>query len=465
MKRLRFISGAALCLVAGAAFAQSVTFHAGVDFTTYGVTQDFRDTNGDKKRSEPSAGYDPDGSMTVDASVTAANFEFNLGLYFNADGGNQDYIDFSDGTRTPFYQGNMKVGFLNDQLSLYTGKFEDFNAGYIAGGAVLGDQSITNLADSDYGPYLTGVEIAPYAVKGLRAFVGFPILPVRGNEIPSGAAYNQWKNMIQKFKLAAQYKLPVEGLDATVNAGFRLGTYYDGVEWAGTKGGVAEHTADFTKSAFGEGYVQAVLPGLLDVVDLTVSYDIRWRNASYMSVAGKDVEKVALSHMVGVSGALSLLDDALALGVEDRFYFAGDDYIHSDEKLIYDILAVSAEYSIPGKPFACGLDLAGIFAADANGTGFDAEGNDGTAKVNNSAYAFDGSVTLGPDDMTTAATGNLEGASTTYLGCYASPYFKVKFSNGALKVGAELSYTYFFNKNVANSAFSYRVPVGLQFAF
>ncbi|MCH5294889.1 MAG: hypothetical protein J1F14_03180, partial [Treponema sp.] len=294
MKRLRFISGAALCLVAGAAFAQSVTFHAGVDFTTYGVTQDFRDTNGDKKRSEPSAGYDPDGSMTVDASVTAANFEFNLGLYFNADGGDEEYYDFSDQIYTPFYQGNMKVGFLNDQVNLYTGKFENFNAGYIAGGAVLGDQSITNLADSDYGQYLTGVEIAPYVVKGLRAFVGFPILPIHGNGIQLDE-YNQWKNMIQKFKLAAQYKLPVEDLDATVNAGFRLGTYYDGVEAVvdldkeadKTELGLARATKNFTKSVFGEGYVQAVLPGLLDVVDLTVSYDIRWRNASYKNVAGK----------------------------------------------------------------------------------------------------------------------------------------------------------------------------------
>ena len=86
--------------------------------------------------------------MTVDVSVHAANFEFNLGVSYNADGGDGDYYDFSDKLNTSFYQGNMKVSFLNEQAALYLGKFEDFNGDFIADGYALGGQYITNLADS-----------------------------------------------------------------------------------------------------------------------------------------------------------------------------------------------------------------------------------------------------------------------------------------------------------------------------
>ena len=463
MKKSKFILGVvaltASTFLSSAAFAQSVTFHSGVDFTTYGVQQAFTNTAGESENTTPEAGYDPDGNITVDVNVTAANFEFNLGLYFNADGGDEEYYDFSDQLYTPFYQGNMKVGFLNDQLQLYTGKWESFNAGYIEDGYVLGEQYITNLADSDYGQYLTGLEVAPYAVKGLKVFAGFPILPVFGNGI-ADVDYNAWSLMYKKAKLAAQYKLPIEALDITVNAGWRPGTYFDGLSTDDSDGAAA--SATYTTSAFGEGFLQVLLPGLLDLVDVNVSYDIRYRNASYTNISNKTIEHTAFAHIASVSGSMNLLDNALSLAVEDRFIFMGDDYLKSDEKLIYDVLAVNGEYALPGTHLSCGADLAGFFACDTNGTSFTAEG-----AIANDAYAADDDISLTINDMATAAVSNLSGSSTTYIGAYACPFFKVNFANGALKIGAEVAYTYYFqpSTDVANWAFSYRVPVGLTFAF
>ncbi len=458
MKLNKIIALAGVCVLAGGAFAQTFELHGGVDFTTYGVTQQFVDNNGTKDNSDAQASFNPDGEITVDMRVAAGNFEFNTGLYFNANGGDDEYTDFANGYgTTPFYKGNMKISFFNDQFRVYTGKFEKFNAGYIENGYVLGAQSITNLADSKYGQHLTALEVQPYAVPGFKFIAGLPILPVSGNGISESTAANQWKNLYKKFKLAASYTLPVEALPATVNVGFRPGTYYDGVSAA-----LATLTTDFTESQFGEGYIQFAIPSLADFLALNLSYDIRYRNSSYENTLGETVNKTALSHMVGVSGKMNLLEN-LSLAVEDRFYFFGDDYLLSDEKMLYDVLAVNTEFGFAGKPFACGIDLAGFFAADANGTSFFMDKS--TASIQNVNYVSDKNIDLTRSDMATADVSNLAGDPTTYIGFYANPYFKVNFSNGALKLGAEVSYTNFFNANVNNTGFSYRVPVGLTFAF
>ncbi len=435
-----------------------VSFHSAVDFTTYGVQQDFSNTNGIKSNTDPTAGYDPDGNFTVDVNASAANFAFELGLYFNADGGTKsDYYDFSDLYNTHFYKGNMSVGFLDNQLKVKIGKFEDFNDDMIQAGYVVEDQSISNLADSTFGPYLTGVEYAPNFAPGLRIFAGLPILPVMGNGEHYNEAYNQWKNLYKKGKVAATYTFPVADFAITVNAGYRYGTFYDGIDAVGS-GTMATYTENFTKSAFSEGYLQFVIPGLLDMFDLTVSYDARYRDASYVNSANETVNHLAMAHYGQIGLSTKLLDNDMTLSVEDRFFYADDDYLKTDEKALWDMLAVNAEYAFPGTIFSVGADLAGMFGADANGTGFVG------GKINNSAYvADDDNITMTFNDMA-CATAPGTGA-TTYLGAYACPYFKVNFSNGALRIGAEVCYTQFATSSVKNTCLSYRVPVGLTFAF
>ena len=464
MKLTKCILGAAALAIGSGAFAQTVTFHAGFDYTTYGLTQTRQNDDGVKSHTDPSAAYDPDGNMTVDVAVRAANFEFNLGLYFNADGGDEEYFDYSDGGKgTPFYQGNMKVGFFNDQMNLYLGKFEDFNGGFVEDGYVLGSQAVTNLADKDYGQYLTGLQFSPYALSGLKLFAGFPILPIRGNGIQSNDdyEYNQWKVLGKKVKLAASYQLPNE---MTVNAGFRPGTYFDGVDLGGE---MSTATDTFTESLFGEGYVQFVMPNVVEGVDANFLYDIRYRDGSYTKTDGTEKEHKTTAHMVGLSAEFGkLFSDALTLALEDRFFFADDDYVVSDEKLIHDVLALSVEYDVSGKPFSVGLGLAGLFAADANGTAFAIDSEDDTgAKIASGSYYCNSDIGMSINDMATANVSNLSGDATTYLGAYANPYVRFNFENGAVTLGAEICYTRFFNDNVTNTGLSYRIPVGVKFEF
>jgi hypothetical protein len=466
MKFNKFMLGVAALAVGSGAFAQTVTFHSGIDYTTWGLSQARYNNDGEKTNTEPSAGYDPDGNMTVDVSVRAQSFEFNLGLYFNADGGDEEYIDYSDGGKgTPFYQGNMKVGFFNDQVQLYTGKFEKFNAGYIANGAVLGEQYITNLSDKNYGPYLTGLEFIPQRISGLKFFAGFPILPIRGNGIQADWEGNQWKNLGKKVKLAASYQF---ANDMTINAGFRPGTYYDGVD-RGTKAIATDDSGSstfnektaFTKSMFGEGYVQALLPNLADMLNLVVSYDIRYRDAEYATIRGTTKEHKAYAHTVGISGQMNLTEQ-FTLGVEDRLFYAGDDYITSDEKLLYNVLAVNGEYAVAGTQCSLGFNLAGIFASDAMGKSFVAN-SDGDIKINNGAYASNKDLALTLNEMASASAKG--GLATKYMGAYAKPYFKYNFANGDLTVAAELAYTRAFTSGYSNTCLAYRIPVGVKFEF
>lgn len=455
MKLNKLIFGAAALALGAGAFAQSVTFHAGIDYTVWGLSQASYNSDGEKDSTDPSAGYDPDGKMTVDVSVKASSFEFNLGLYFNADGGDEEYYDYSDGGKgTPFYKGNMKVGFFNDQLNVYTGKFDDFNGGYFAKGAVLPKQYVTNLADKNYGPYLTGLELAPSAISGLKFFAGFPILPIRGNGIQADKEYNQWKYLGKKIKLAASYQLA----DMTFNAGFRPGTYYDGVDLNGT---MTTATETFTKSMFGELYLQSVMPNLADTVNLIVTYDMRYRDSEYDTIRGTTKEHKAFAHMFDISGEAAL-NEAFTLSAQDRFIYAGDDYVKSDEKLVYNVLALKGDYALPGTQINVGLGLAGFLAADAMGTAF-ATNSNGVTKINNENFAMNKDIALTFNDLATASL--LGGKSTTYLGAYVKPYFKYNFSNGAITIAYELAATRVFTSDVTNTCLAHRIPVGIKFEF
>ena len=460
MKLNRYIPLATLLFAAAGAASAEVSIHGSVDYTTYGAEQSFTKTDGEAEHTKASSGYDPDSNYKIDLKATAQNVEFNLGLYFNSDGNDEEYYDYSDNLHTPFYQGNIRVGFVDDQVRFYTGKFEDFNAGYIEDGYALGTQSITNLADKTFGQYLTGLEFAPRVVKGLKFFAGLPVLPYRGNGVEENFEANQWKNIYKKAKYMASYTLPIE-LPVTLNAGFRGETHYDGTEDYRADSSVERSTNDYMTNYFGEGFFQAVLPDVSGVA-LQASYDIRWRDSEYSKTDGTTKEHKAFMHMATVGAEFGgLISDYVQLAAEDRFYYAGDDYIHSDEKLIYDILAVTGEVKIAASPFSVGGVLAGMYAVDARGTAFS---DDGGAKVS-SESCFDSDVGMSLADMTTASVDGLTGKSTTYMGCYANPYVKVNLPNGYLKAGVEFNYTLFKNDDIENQGMSYRIPVGIIYNF
>jgi hypothetical protein len=341
----------------------------------------------------------------------------------------------------------MKVGFLNDQILLYTGKFEDWNAGYISDGYVFESQNISNLADSTVGQHLTAVEVTPYAVKGLKFIAGLPILPVSGNGVSTSAEYNKWENLYKKAMFEVGYAVQNDmGLSFT--AGFRPGTYYTGVY----ESSVAK--SDWITNYYAEGFVQANLLKLIPGVELNASYDIRYRDdASYTDVYGNSVTHFAMAHMAAVSGQMKPMD-ALTVAVEDRFFYSSDDYTKSDEKFVYNIFGAKATYKLTGTQYELGLGADFIYAQDALGSAF-------TGGSVDSDYFDDISLTVKEMGCATLPS---TGTAGKYITGYLNPYIQRNFASGYARLGIEAQYSRFETSTV-NQAISYRIPVGLIFKF
>ena len=472
MKTNKLILGVAALSLGSLAFAQTATLHGSVDATAYGVTgatsseKIYTDDDGkEQKYSQPTAGLDGDSEITADLNVKAANFEFNLGVKLKTglDDDTDDYTDYTnDYDGTPFYQGNMKIDFFNQQLSVYTGKFEDFNAGYITEGYVLGGQNIRDLASSGEGQYFTGLNISPYAVKGASLFVGVPILPGDGNGVNTDIQSNYWKNLYKKVKFMAGYDIEEV---ARITAGFRPGTYYTGVK-SHQNDTDEDGNTGFLYNNFGEAFIQSVFaPDFLAGIPLNVSYDFRYRtDASYTTVKLTTEEHLATAHTLSLSADLTNIIgyEGLDLAVENRTYYYDDDYIISDEKLLMNRLGVSASYALPGTQFTVGGLLAGTYAADARGKAFSASNSSIGYLYVDSSYADD--TQLGYNDLTTAYV-PATSESVKYMAVYFNPYFQVNFNNGAFRVGAEVQYSAAIGKDDTITAFAYRIPVGINFAF
>lgn len=439
----------ALVTVAVFAGAQTAALHGYMDYTNMAVGQEFQQAaDGTWSRSEAAAEFGSfyNGRTEVNAVVDAANFQFNLGIRMNASlqtwynlyrstDGTSALVDsetLNDGIATFFHQGNMRISFLNDQVRVYTGKFEEWNNGYIFGGYVLGGQSVSDLAMRDVGQHFTGVEVSPYALAGFRAMVGFPILPVGGNGVSTGAEHNQWKNLWKKVKIMASYKLPV---GIVINAGIRPETHKEGTD---------SYSAE---NLFGEAFVQGDFPFLIPNLPFNATYDFRWRKE-----AANDVFTTA--HYFGISGKLPSIGN-VNISFENRFAYAADHYIAINEELIYDTIGFAATYAIPHTDYLVGMNLFGMYGQDAKGSGFSGEGRVSSKYCTD--YAMDW-------DWMPYAAKPAAGSPGRYIGVYAYPYFQKNFANGYVRTGVEIQYTRFSTTNVTQ-AIGYRVPVAMCFWF
>ena len=459
MKLNKLIFGAAMMTAALSCASAQAALHGKVDFTNNCAEQEFSKTGAEKwDASDVKAGFDADSSTTVDLKLNAANFEFNLGMKLNssADKKGDAYTSITeDYAQTVFYQGNMKVGFWTDQINVYTGKFEDFNAGYIEDGYAMGTQNISNLASSGQGQYFTAINVSPFsipALRGLNVLVGIPVVPVRGNGVNYGAT-NSWYSkdangkfeysLAQKVKAAVSYEIPEL---VKVNAGFRPGTYYTGVKNYSAK------DETFKTNYYSEGFVQACFPSLVEGLAFNLSYDIRYRKAEYTNRANETTEKTALAHMGAVSAEYAVMDN-LTLACEDRFFFAGDDYAVADDKVLADVLALNVNY-ILNERWSFGAGLAGFYAVDARGTALAANGDyfDGF-DFDNFGFSYLGSL---------AGT---EGKSNKYVGVYANPYAKLSVSSGDITLGVKVDYGFATDGSNNKMNLSYSVPVGFKFVF
>lgn len=460
MKLNKLIAGAAALALSGAlAWAQNVGLHGYMDYTNFGAAQEFNfDGNPSDVFAEFGSFYN--GRTELNANVSAANFEFNVGVRLGA-GGNSWYNLYWDVTQTEtdadgnetgytpsaIHQMNMRIGFFNDQLQVYTGRFEEWNAGYVFNGYQLGGQPITELANRGSGQYFTGLECAPFRVPGLKVLVGLPILPINGNGVQTWYAGNDWKNLYKKVMFRASYAWLRQNI--IFNAGFRPGTYFTGMYDYDKKDGA-------TTNYFMEGYLQADMPSLVPGVKLNATYDFRGRK-------NETVGKFTTAHYLGISGMVDpmLLPTGLNITFENRFAYADDHYTATNEKFIYDKIGVGGRYSVSGTPYVVGLNLSGAYAQDANGTSF----------PNNNGLSYDNAANtpwLAAYDITTdwivSANNAGSGAPGRYWGAYAYPYFEKPFANGFFQIGVEVQFSQYHVTSTTQNL-TYRVPVKFCFWF
>lgn len=464
MKLNKITAGLAAICCAALASAQTVTLRGNLDYSANGVRQSFWDseTLDDSDHSDPAANVLSTAETVVDLTVTAANFEFNLGVKLNAGAGDEGdgvYVDCTDSyDGTPFYQGNMKIGFFDDQIKVYTGKFEDFDADYIPKGYVFDDSVARYFASGTMGQHYTALEVTPYAVSGLRFLVGLPILPGHGNGVNTDIVGNQWKVLYKKVNIAAAFKLADS--DITLSAGWRPGTYYTGVKAYDGAGSATYDTdwgASFTKSAFGEAFVGADLRGLAEGVDLNAVADFRYRDAEYKRLDGGTEEPFSFMVSAMVGAGLSLIE-ALPLQAELRFWYAHDDYLADSEKLLAFQLGVAGQHRFSGTAWSAGFSLSGRYGVDARGTAFQGAG-----------YGLSGAYLDDEQDMGDmgylAAPETNAGLGANYLNVLANPYIQYNLQNGYVRLGLKVEYALTSNEDDTNWGLEYRVPLGIVFNF
>lgn len=442
--KLRNIFVAAL-LSGAASFASSqiVMLHGYTDYTNFPVGQSFsQDTAGDWSHTEAAAEFGSyyNGRTQLETYVEAANFHFELGIRLSASLGSwydnystADDGEGSAGDTTYFYKGNMRVDFFKQQLSLYTGKFEEWNNDFILEGYAFEDQAISDLADRSNGQHFTGLEFKPYILPGLRFMAGLPVLPVEGNGVNTDAEYNQWKNLYKKVKFMGSYRF---ANNIRLVAGWRPETHYEGT---------SKYSAT---SYFGEAFGQVgFIDFVPDLLSANVSYDMRYRKVDV-------INEYAYMYYLGASLEYKVNSD-LTLNFEDRVSYADEHYIANNEKLIFNSFGFTATYNIPLTAFTLGFKNMNAIAKDANGSLYTSEGR--------ISSDYSDSYALTVDYMPVAANIS-KGESGTYIGVYAFPYIQKNYANGYVRAGVEMQYTRYESSDTTK-CFGYRVPVALCFYF
>ena len=435
MKVNKIIAGAAILAAGAVATAQSVSFHGYNDYTFFGAAQKItQSTDGTWTASDVYAdeGSWYNGRTEINASVSASNFQFNLGVRLNSSLGSwySLYSDQVASATTNFHQGNMKVSFLNNQLGVYLGKFEEWNLDYVYNGYMLGGQDILELASRDVGQHFTAAELTPYAVQGLKVLVGVPIIPADGNGTSFTTDYNNWKYLWRTAKIAAQYK--IQPINTTLNFSYRPGLYCTSYTYT-----TAENFS--TSSVVGEAYLQADMPTLIPGFKMNATYDFRYRYNS-------TTDTWPMAHRLAISGQLNPMQ-GLTINLENRVGYAGAHFVKTNEIAFQDKFGAGVTYNIPGTQWVAGFTMIGSFAQDSTGSAF----SSGAMSSEGRTY-WDLSV-----DGLTFASNPTSGSTTRYFGIYGFPSITKNFSNGYFKTGVEAQYSRAASTD-STSTVAWRVP-------
>lgn len=455
MKLTKLIFSAAAFLAGGMIFAQSIGVHGYMDYTNYGIGQRIYNADGTWEYTDPAAEFGSfyNGRTELRLDANASNVEFHTGVRLGAGLSSwyNLYHDLGNTTdmNTFLFTGNVKVNFLNGQLALHTGRYEEANFGYIFNGYQLGASWVTPVAQRGYDTHFTGLEVAPYAVPGLKMLVGLPILP----GIDNWNYLNDWAMMIKGVKFMGSYNW------LRPNIGFNFG-YRPFTFKTDTAGSTAAYTEEtLYKYNYGEAYVQANMPTLFSFMKTIVSYDFRYRTAKMSgedAADGKDWSRFTMSHSLSVSGQISTFS-GWTFNVEDRFAYLAPHYLAVNETALFNILGIGVSKPIVGTDYVFGVNSNFEYGQDANGSSLNSDGEYA------SQYTGDGIGGFHNDWM---AVGSLpgSGAPGRYITVFASPYFQKNFQNGYFQVALDLQYNHFTTSKTTQS-FNYRVPFKFCFWF
>ncbi len=472
MKVQKLLIGAAVLSLSSALFAQSIHIGGYVDYTSTAATQVFHNYPSEDEwdSTDVAAEFGPvqNGIHFLNLDATAPNVDFHTNVWIGSGLGPwyadvPEYVDRSaytggdyfsktdDDASSPIGQMWVRTHFFDDQLRFYTGNFASngWSADYIFGGYVLGGQKIDGLAGRATGSdaAFSGVEVAPRKLTGFKAIVGFPVAPV----VSSYDDFNDWSHFIKSVKFMTQYKWLL--YNVTVNAGIRPNTYMTNGEG---------YSDGFTKSLFGEAFVQVDMPSLWYGILMNASYDLRWREAEVdggVTVSGNSWKKTVTAHIAQFSAKFTQLVEGWEFGVEDRFAYYAPHYVDINETAIFNILGVSGTHNIPGTSYAFGFNAQFMYGQDANGSVNGMNKPDNFDAYCTDLVGFDANFMGldGQDDYAPA-----KGTPGRYYSIYGYPYMQKNFANGYARLGVELQYKHLETSNVLE-AFAWRIPLGLTF--
>ena len=474
MKLQKVLIGAAALSLGSALCAQEIHIGGYVDYSSTLATQVVNKEPGADEwdATQVGAEFGPvqNGIHFLNLDATAMNVDFHTNVWIGAglgpwyadvpeyvdrtsyDGSGTYFSTTDDDASTPIGQMWVCTHFIDDQLRFYTGNFASngWSAGYIFAGHVLGGQKISALAMRGTGDdsAFTGVEVLPRALNGFKAIVGFPVAPFTD----SYEKFNDWSHFIKSVKFMTQYRWLL--YNVTFNAGVRPNSYMtngDGYDFSG---------GDYTKSLFGEAFLQVDMPSLIYGVQMNASYDFRWREVEENGInlkAAKDWSTTTFAHLFQASAKFTSLVEGWTFGIEDRFAYYQPHYIAINEMAIYNVLGINGEHPIPGTSYAFGFNTQFMYGQDANGTAngynkpsyFDAYASD--------LIAFDANF-MGLDGEAAPSSGS----AGRYFSVYGYPYVQKNFANGYTRLGVELQYKHLETSDVLE-AFAWRVPLTLTF--
>lgn len=472
MKLSKLIFSAAILSAGTALFAQSIHIGGYVDYTSTAAVQVFHDypDEDDWDNTEVSAEFGPtqNGIHFLNLDATAPNVDFHTNVWIGSGLGPwyadvPEYIDRTnysggsyfnasgDDVSSPIGQMWLCTHFFDDQMRFYTGNFASngWNAGYIFPGYVLGGQKIESLAmrgDASDSAF-SGIEVLPTALTGFKAIVGFPIAPFTD----SYEKFNDWEHFAKSIKLMAQYKWLLYNI--TFNGGLRPNTYF-------TNG--AGYSDNYTKSHFGEAFLQVDMPSLFYGFLMNMSYDLRWRDVEVDGSnleSGKDWSETVFAHIAQFSMKFTQLVEGWEFGFEDRFAYYTPHYITINETAIYNIIGVNGTHPLPGTSFVFGFEAQFMYGQDAAGKANGYNKPDYFDAYCSDLISFDANfMGLDGDGDHAPATGS----AGRYFTVYGYPYIQKNFGNGFARLGLELQYKHLETSNVLQSI-AWRVPVGLVF--